>query len=156
YFGNYGLVALDRDGKTLWEKRLKHPGFVFGVGTSPLLYDGMLVLSRDGAPEASLLVFDATDGSELWRIGRPGFGESHGTPFLWHNADREELVVSGNGQLCSYDPGNGEKLWKVEGLTSFPCTTPTADRDTLYYAAWSTPNAKGRSFWEAAFDRSLD
>src|SRR5688572_10006848 len=67
-FGNYGLVALDLDGKVLWEKRMPHPQFVFGVGTSPLLYEGLVVLSRDGAPEAGILVFDAADGSELWRI----------------------------------------------------------------------------------------
>lgn len=156
FFGNYGLVALDLEGKVLWERRLEHPGHVFGVGSSPLLYEGLLVVSRDGAQEAGILAFDATDGSELWRIDRFEFGESHGTPFLWRNADREELVIGGSGRLCSYDPGTGERLWMVEGLTSFPCTTPTADRDTLYYAAWSTPNASGRSFWEAAFARSLE
>jgi outer membrane protein assembly factor BamB len=155
YFGNYGLVALDLDGKVQWEKRLPHPRFAFGVGTSPILYDGLLALSRDGAPEGGILVFDVSDGSDLWKIDRREFGESHGTPFLWHNADRDELVIGGSGKLCSYDPGTGEKLWTVEGLTSFCCTTPVADRDTLYYAAWSTPNATGRSFWEAAFP-SLD
>jgi len=156
YFGNYGLVALDPEGKTLWEKRLPQPRTSFGVGTSPLLVDGVVVLSRDAAPEAAILAFDATDGSELWRIKRFAFGESHGTPFYWHNAERDELVLSGPGTLCSYDPASGEELWRCGGLTAFPCTTPTADRDTLYFAAWSTPNATGRSFWESAFDRSLD
>ena len=155
-FGNYGLVALDLDGKVAWEKRLPHPGYAFGVGSSPLLYDGLLVVARDGAPEAAILAFDVTDGSELWRIDRFEYRESHGTPFLWHNAERDELVIAGNGRLCSYDPGTGEKLWFVDGLTAFPCTTPTADRETLYYAAWSTPNATGRSFWEGAFARSLE
>lgn len=155
-FGNYGVVAFDLEGKLLWEKRLKHPGYTFGVGSSPLLYDGILILTRDGAPEAGVLALDAGDGSELWRIPRFGFREAHSTPFLWHNADRDELIIGGTGRLCSYEPGTGEKLWSVEGLTAFACTTPTADKDTLYYAAWSTPNASGRSFWEAAFDRSLE
>jgi outer membrane protein assembly factor BamB len=156
YFGNYGLVALDLDGKPLWEKRLAHPRYVFGVGTSPLLFDGVLILSRDGASEGGVLAFDVSDGSELWRITRIEYGESHGTPFLWRNADRDELVLAGNGRLCGYDAASGEQLWVVGGLTSFPCTTPTADRDTLYFAAWSTPNASGSSFWESLFERSLD
>jgi outer membrane protein assembly factor BamB len=155
YFGNYGLVALDLDGKVLWEKRLKQPSAAFGVGASPLLFDGLLVVSRDGAAEAGILVLDVADGSELWRIDRFEFAEAHVTPFLWRNPDRDELVIGGTGRLVSYDPGSGEKLWTVEGLTSFPCTTP-ADKDTLYFAAWSTPNATGRSFWDAAFARSLD
>jgi outer membrane protein assembly factor BamB len=115
-----------------------------------------VILSRDGAPEGAILVLDATDGSELTSINRFGFGESHGTPFLWRNAGRDELVVGGNGTLSSYDLASGELLWNYKGTTAFPCTTPTADAETLYFAAWSTPNATGRSFWEAAFDRSLD
>jgi len=52
YLTDYGLVALDVEGGDAWEWRLEHPGYGFGVGTSPLLYDGVLVLSRDGGPEA--------------------------------------------------------------------------------------------------------
>jgi outer membrane protein assembly factor BamB len=136
--------------------RLPHPGHSFGVGSSPLLYDGLLILPRDGGPEAAVLAYDAGDGSELWRIDRFDYGESHGTPFLWRNAERDELVISGTARLCSYDPGTGERLWIVKGLTNFPCTTATADEDTLYFAAWSTSNATGRSFWDAAFTRSLE
>lgn len=155
-FGNYGVVALDLDGELLWEKRLPHPGYTFGVGGSPLLVDDLAVISRDGGPEAGILALDLFDGSEAWRIDRFEYGESHGTPFLWKNADRTELVVGGTNRLCSYDPETGERLWMVEGLTTFPCTTPTADEDTLYFAAWSTMNASGRSFWDAAFTRSLE
>lgn len=156
YFANYGLVALDLDGKILWEKKLAHPRYVFGVGSSPLLHEGVVIVPRDGAPEAGVLGLDANDGSELWRIDRFEFRESHGSPFLWKSADRDELVLGGTNRLCGYDPASGERLWIVDGLTDFPCTTPTADADTLYYAAWSTSNTAGSSFWEPLFDRSLD
>jgi len=155
-FATYGLIALDFDGNVLWEKRLPDPGHAFGQGSSPLLTDGRLVLVRDGAPEAAILCLDASDGSLLWRIDRFEFRESHGTPFLWRNADRDELVVGGSNKLVSYDPESGERLWFVEGLTSFPCTTPTGDEDRLYFAAWSTPNATGRSLLEATFARSFE
>ena len=156
YFGDYGLVAIDLDGQVLWEKRLPYPGHWFGVGNSPLLVDDAVVLSRDGGPEAAILALDLADGSERWRIDRFRHRESHGSPFLWRNADRAEIVVPGSGVLDSYDPATGAQLWSIGGLTSFPCTTPTGDADTLYYAAWSTGEATGRSFWEAGFTRSLD
>lgn len=156
YFGNYGLIALDMRGEVLWERRLPDPRSTFGVGSSPLLFDGMLVVSRDGAPEAAILVLDVSDGTELQEIDRFEYGESHGSPFLWRNADRDELIVSGTNRLCSYDLVSKKRLWAVEGLTVFPCTTPAADEDTLYYAAWSTGNASGRSLWEGGFARSLD
>lgn len=156
YFGDYGLVALDMEGELQWEKRMSSPPSAFGVGTSPLLHDGLLIVSRDGASEAALLALDAADGSEAWRVDRIEFGESHGTPFLWRNGERDELVVSGTNRLCSFDLADGSLLWFLDGMTTFPCTTPTADVDTLYFAAWSTPNATGRSFWEGAFARSLE
>lgn len=156
YFAGYGLIALELDGEVRWEKRMPHPGYTFGVGSSPLLFQGILIVPRDGAPEKGILAFDVVDGSELWRIDRFQFQESHGTPFLWQNDERDELVVSGTNQLTSYDPGTGEELWHYGGLTGFPCTTPAADEDTLYFAAWSTSNATGRSFWDAVFIRSIE
>lgn len=156
YFGNYGLVALDREGELLWEKRLPHPGNEFGVGTSPLVVDGRVVLARDGAPEAALLALDLADGRELWRVDRSAFGESHGSPFLWESTGRRELVLGGTGRLCSYDPSTGAELWSVDGVASFPCTTPTADAETLYYAAWSKPDSDSRAFWKNSFEPGLE
>lgn len=156
YFGSYGLVTLDLDGKLLWEKPLDYPQTVFGEGSSPLLFEGILILDRDGTSEAGILALDVTDGNELYRIDRFGYSKSFGTPFLWVNADRHELIIPGTNSLYSYDPGSGDELWHLKGLTDLPCTTPTADADTLYFAGWSTPNAEGRSFWEAGFTRSLE
>ena len=156
YFGNYGLVALDWEGEDLWEKRLPAPGFAFGVSASPILAEGFLIVPRDGAPEAALLGLDATDGAEIWRVDRFGFRESHGSPFLWRHPDGVELIVSGTNRIDSFDLATGRKRWGLGGLTAFPCTTPTADDDTLYVAAWSTGNATGRSFWEGGFARSLE
>ncbi len=156
YLGNYGVVALDLDGEVAWERRLEHPGSYFGIGTSPLLVDGVVVVSRDGATEAGVLGLSLEDGEEVWRIDRFDCREAHASPFLWENAGRTELIVPGTNRLFSYDPATRERLWVVEGLTVFPCTTPVADEETLYHAAWSTPNSSGRSFWEAGFRRSLD
>ena len=156
YFGNYGVVALDLAGELVWEHRLPHPGYGFGVGTSPIVAAGRVILMRDGAPEAAILALNGATGEVDWKIDRFDYGESHGSPFLWRNADREELIIGGTLRLCSFDPANGKPLWTYTGITMFPCTTATGDADTLYFAAWSTSNATGRSFWDAGFGRSLD
>ena len=156
YLADYGLVVLDRAGELLWERRLPYPGFMFGVGPSPILIDDRIILTRDGAPEAAILALDVKDGSERWKVDRFDYMESHGTPFVWRNRDRDELVFGGTTRLTSLDPHSGDLLWQYDGTTVFPCTTATADADTLYYAAWSTGNSAGRSFWEAGFGRSLE
>ena len=156
YLDGYGVVALDLEGELEWEKRMPHPGYSFGVGPSPLIAGDVLVVPRDGAPEAAILGLDLADGSERWKINRFGSFEAHASPFLWRNADREELVVAGTCKLTSYSPETGEYLWSYQGTTVFPCTTPTAASDTLYFAAWSTGNSSGRGFWDAGLGRSLE
>ncbi len=156
YFANYGLVALSMEGEVLWERELPYPRYAFGVGSSPILVGERVILIRDGAPETAVMAFDAATGEDVWKIDRFDYRESHGSPFLWRNADREELVISGSRRVCSFDPATGKPLWTYDGITTFPCTTAVGDADTLYFAAWSTSNATGRSLMEATFGRSLE
>jgi outer membrane protein assembly factor BamB len=84
-------------------------------------------------------------------VPRIGYTYSFGTPYIWENKGRTELVVAGTQRMQGLDPATGEELWHVGGLTSFVCTTPTSDADTLYFAAWSTsdaaPDERGEATW---------
>ncbi|MFT7485005.1 MAG: outer membrane protein assembly factor BamB [Candidatus Paceibacteria bacterium] len=151
YFGQFGLVVLDMDGVLLWEKELPVPQAPFGIGTSPIIVDGMVILSRDGCADSGIYAFNKKDGGELWKVPRLGYTYSFGTPFVWKNSIRRELVVAGTQRLTGLDLSTGKQLWEIGGLTSFVCTTPTAVDDTLYFAAWSTsdaaPNERGEATW---------
>ncbi|MHC4992891.1 MAG: outer membrane protein assembly factor BamB family protein, partial [Planctomycetota bacterium] len=142
YFGGYGLLVCDMEGDLLWQKKLPVPEAEFSIGTSPILVGDDVILLRDGCPDSGLYAFAKHDGTERWRVPRLGFTFSFGTPFVWRNADRQELVVAGTQRLTSYDPTDGTELWQIGGLTTFVCTTPTADKETLYFAAWSTSDSQ--------------
>ena len=142
YFGGYGLLAYDLEGTLLWEKQLPVPGAPFGIGTSPVIVDDDVILSRDGCDDSSIYAFSKIDGTERWRVPRLGYKDSHSTPFVWNNAGRRELIVAGTQRLTALDPSDGSELWQISGLTSLVCTTPTADENTLYFAGWSTPDAE--------------
>lgn len=151
YFGMYGLVVLDREGELVWEKPLPFPEAPFGIGTSPILVDDLVILVRDGCPDSAIHAFAKADGTERWSVPRLGFTFSFGTPFVWNNRTRRELVVAGTQRLTALDPRDGKQLWQMSGLTSVICTTPTADAETLYFAAWSTSDAapaeRGDASW---------
>ncbi|TDJ78969.1 MAG: hypothetical protein E2O39_00980 [Planctomycetota bacterium] len=152
YFGDWGLIARNLDGELLWEKPLPVPDdAIFGIGSSPILIDDMVILSRDGCPDSSIRAFAAEDGELLWQVPRLGFGYSFGTPYLWQNAERLELIVAGTQRLTALDPATGAELWRVTGLCSFVCTTPVGDAERLYFAAWSTGGAEGRELVESLF-----
>jgi outer membrane protein assembly factor BamB len=163
YFGTHGLVVLDRSGELLWEKPLPFPKTAFGIGTSPILVDDLVILARDGCPDSAVHAYSKVDGTERWSVPRLGFGPSFGTPFVWniaqdsaqHSAQdgsaRRELVLAGTRRLIALDSRNGKPLWEVAGLTSVICTTPTADAETLYFAAWSTGDAEPTERGAATF-----
>lgn len=158
YFGDWGLIVREMGGEPLWEKRLPAPeDAIFGVGTSPILLDDMVILSRDGCPDSSIQAYAANDGELLWQVPRLGFAYSFGTPYLWQAEGRRELIVAGTQRLTSLDPATGEELWRVNGLCSFVCTTPVGDAKTLYFAAWSTGGAEGQELLESLFgDETFD
>lgn len=76
--GSEGLFCFDLDGRQLWRKDLGRmdPGYYvvtntsWGFGSSPVLYDGKVVIQCDVLSEQFLAVFDAKDGRELWRTAR--------------------------------------------------------------------------------------
>ncbi|MEM6567398.1 MAG: hypothetical protein AAF957_03250 [Planctomycetota bacterium] len=100
------------------------------------------------AEEAAALALDPETGEDVYRIDRFGFGDSYSTPFLWRNADRDELIITGSTRISAYDPAGGDPLWSV---TVFTCTTPTADDGHLYFAGWSSPNATAKGLLDTAF-----
>ena len=151
YFGDYGLLALDFDGNLLWENPMPVPEAPFGIGTSPILVDDLVILSRDGCPDSAIVAYDRETGAERWRIPRLGFTFSFGTPFVWDNVKRRELVLASTTQIVALNPEDGVEFWRVDGVADFVCTTPTADTNTLYFAAWSTggapPAERARVSW---------
>jgi outer membrane protein assembly factor BamB len=47
YFGSYGLISYDFDGREQWRKPLPVVVSLNGSGTSPVLIDGMVIVNRD-------------------------------------------------------------------------------------------------------------
>ncbi|MHC5064450.1 MAG: outer membrane protein assembly factor BamB family protein, partial [Planctomycetota bacterium] len=156
YLPSYGLIARDMDGELVWEKRLPDPKPDFGIGSSPLLYQGMVILLRDGCPDAALYALEEETGEELWTLPRIAFSDSHTTPFIWENRDRIELIIASSGTVASHDLDSGEEIWRVDGLTPLVCTTPTASIDRLYFAGWSTPAALGADKMLAGMENPIE
>jgi outer membrane protein assembly factor BamB len=151
YFGAYGVCALTVSGEVAWEKKLPVPRHQFGTGNSPILAGDAVVLVRDGARERAILGLSRKNGEQLWKIPRMAFIVTYATPFLWKNSQREELVIAGTGRLASFDPKNGKKLWQVGDTAIFVCPTPTADKNRIYYAAWTTGNTHGVPMIDSLF-----
>jgi outer membrane protein assembly factor BamB len=137
YFGSFGLICHDWDGKEKWSAPMPLPQTrdQFGTGTSPVLHDNKVYLQRDeDGPGAGLYAFDAKTGKQIWKTTRDGFRVSFGTPVVWDNS----LVVIGDVRVKGYDLETGAEKWTIIGTAAYPCTSPSvADDGNLVIATWS-------------------
>jgi outer membrane protein assembly factor BamB len=127
YFGSEGLYCYDTSGKLIWSKNLGGiPTMGMGVGTSPLLFENVLIVLCDqgfDGKDSFMIALDKRSGKEVWRVARP-VHTSWATPVLAKTPERTELVASGNEFLISYDPKTGKELWRATGLKSHAIATP--------------------------------
>jgi outer membrane protein assembly factor BamB len=155
YFGSFGLLAYDLEGKELWRKPLPVPVVEFGTGTSPLLVDDKLVLVCDQDVGSYLLAVDAATGQPAWRVERPGFLRSFSSPFLWKHDDIEEIVVAGSLQVKGYAVKDGQELWSCKGLARVSNATPVAGEGMLLVSSWNVGGDAGDRVTMAPFDEFL-
>jgi outer membrane protein assembly factor BamB len=143
YFGSFGLVCYDLQGKELWRHPLPvalSPGG-YGTATSPVIAENLVVVSHDRDMASSLLAVDLVSGKTVWETPRPNALGSFGTPIVWQNDGTVEVVVPGSLCLKGYSLKTGNEDWVVRGTTSYACTTPVTAEGLLFYAAWSDGKA---------------
>lgn len=158
YFGSFGLVCHDLDGKELW----RHPlplalsGGQYGSGTSPIIVGDTVVLCRDLHRFSSLLALDARTGKKLWETPRPEASASFGTPTHWKNNGVDEIVIAANSRLKGFDLRTGQERWLVEHVTGYVCTTAFVADGMLFFGAFSNDTADSPLPTWAEFHKRYD
>jgi outer membrane protein assembly factor BamB len=144
FFGSYGLVCYDFEGRTLWEHSLGPFRDEYGAGSSPMLIDDKVVLCQDHDTESFLIALDQATGKTLWQVPRPDAVRSYSTPAAWSRDGHKELLVAGALELAGYDPDTGRKLWSTHGLARIVIPVPTPSGDTVFMASWAPGGDVGR------------
>ena len=140
-FGSGSIAAVDFAGKVAWTFREYRFYSRHGLGASPLLEDGLLVMpwdwstdpDKEGADKervgwqlpwdrSFVFALHTADGKLAWKTGRGSSRISHVTPNLWTDKSGRKQVVSGAGDvLQGFDLKTGERLWSAgnpgEGVT---------------------------------------
>jgi outer membrane protein assembly factor BamB len=133
YFGSFGLLAYDYDGKDVWQRALDRLPSEHGTATSPILADGKLILQHDGdSTNASLIALASATGKIVWESPRPLAGSSYSTPMLWRHDGIDELIVQGKGRVTAYSLTGGPPKWWVRGWGFSAVTTPVAGDGMLF------------------------
>jgi outer membrane protein assembly factor BamB len=114
--GATGIVnCLDaRTGKRLWShdtlREQNTQNVMWGKSGSPLLTDGLVVISVGGSRENSLVAYDAQTGAEVWAAGSRR--SSYASPIVCELVGTPQIVVVNEGYVVSHRVGDGKLLWE--------------------------------------------
>jgi outer membrane protein assembly factor BamB len=139
FFGSEGLYCYDVDGKLLWKKDLGPldaaffvaPDAQWGVGSSPIIHEGVVYLQCDVLNEPFLAAFDLETGKERWRTVRKDV-PTWSTPTIQQTANRTLLIVNGWKHIGGYDARTGHEIWRLKGGGDIPVPAPVVAHDLAF------------------------
>jgi outer membrane protein assembly factor BamB len=158
-FGSEGIFCFDVDGKLVWKRDLgpmdagyfASPTAQWGFGSSPVIFDGKVLVLCDVQKDSYLAAFDLADGKELWRMPRKDV-PTWGTPTVIEADETTQIVVNGWHEIAGYEFATGHNLWSLDGGGDIPVPTPIFAHGLIYltsaHGKWRPirairPNARG-------------
>ena len=131
WFGSQGVHAYDVNGNRLWAVDLGRvdmgaydiPSYEWGPASSPIIWNGLVLLQCDTQADSFVLALDAATGKTVWQTARQEL-PSWGTPTVISTGGRDELVTNGANYIRGYNPRTGEELWRLGGSSKITAPTP--------------------------------
>ncbi|MBI5692417.1 MAG: PQQ-binding-like beta-propeller repeat protein [Verrucomicrobia bacterium] len=124
-------TALDPSGRILWQKRICDFVMHQGFGSSPVLFEHLVIVSADHRGGGVIAALDRKTGEFVWQHARPKIA-NYTTPALLTAAGRVQLVLGGCNLITSLDPRTGKPLWQIDGSTEECVTTAVTDGQRVF------------------------
>jgi outer membrane protein assembly factor BamB len=136
WFGTGQIVALDMNGRLVWQRHLGTEispfDVIWGHSSSPALFGDTLILLCDHAPASYILAVDKRTGRERWRADRGKGKLSYSTPLVVQAATGPELIINSSERIDAYDPRTGALLWYTGTTNRFPIPVPVFHDGMIY------------------------
>jgi outer membrane protein assembly factor BamB len=130
-FGSPGIAALDsKTGEVVWERRDFVCNHFRGAGSSPVIFENLLLHHFDGSDKQYVVALDKNTGKTVWEVNRSvdyqdlqpdGKPEAEGdwrkafaTPHVFEWQGKPVMLSNGAKAHYAYDPRSGKELWRYE------------------------------------------
>ena len=148
FFGSEGLYCFDLDGKLIWQKDLgvldsaffAVPEAQWEFASSPVIYQGKVLVQCDVLKGSFIAAFSVKDGRELWRTGREDV-PTWGTPTVHAAGGRAQVIVNGYKHAGAYDVETGKEIWRLQGGGDIPAPTPVVAHGLVFLTSAHGPVA---------------
>jgi outer membrane protein assembly factor BamB len=138
FFKDYGLVSYDANGNERWKAPLGPFQTAMGLGASPVLAGGNVIIVADQVEGSFIAAIDQRNGELRWKMDREE-GEGWGSPLFLEAAGRPPYIVTtSRGQLGSYAPGSGKRVSGLRGLPTTVVGSPVIADGVLYVQGYGS------------------
>jgi len=150
-FGSPGTACIDtKKFQVLWERRDIECNHFRGAGSSPILFQNLLLMHFDGSDHQFVMALDKQTGKTVWKTnrsidfqdlnenGKPAadgdLRKAFATPHVERINGRWEMISLGAKAAYSYDPFTGRELWRVEERGQHSASTrPVVGQGMIFY-----------------------
>ncbi|MFO0941232.1 MAG: PQQ-binding-like beta-propeller repeat protein [Pirellulales bacterium] len=148
FFPDLGLIAYSVTGEMKWQTKIGPFSNLYGMGASPIICNGRLILVCDQNLDSYIAAFDLKNGELIWKTKRPEATSGHCSPILYQPPQGEpQVIAAGSFYLTAYSVATGNKLWWVGGLCFEMKSTPIIHGDLVYINGYGSPqNEEDASF----------
>jgi outer membrane protein assembly factor BamB len=114
------------------------PSYEWGPASSPIIWNGLVLLQCDTQTDSFVLALDAATGRVVWKTDRQEL-PSWGTPTVIAAGDRPQLVANGANYIRGYDARTGQELWRLGGSSKITAPTPILADGLIIVASGRRP-----------------
>jgi hypothetical protein len=115
------VAAASHAGDEIWQRKLSGMHTQFGAGTSPMLYNGLLVFTHeqwesDKGYQGRWIALDRRTGETRWTKKRNNKQESYSTPCVYTpDGGKPQLIFTSEAHgITSVNPHSGETIWEMQ------------------------------------------
>ena len=139
-FGSPGTACIDtKSFKVLWQRTDFECNHFRGSGSSPVIFQNLLLMHFDGSDQQYVVALDKKTGKTVWQTKRSidfqdilpngkiaaegDMRKAFATPQVAQLNGRWEMISLGAKAAYSYDPFTGKELWRVEERAQHSAST---------------------------------
>jgi len=125
---NFVVTAYDFTGELIWRRNLGPYVSQHGLGVSPIIYNGKLIVVNDQDGPSSISALDCKTGQTVWTTLRDFEQQStsYSTPIIYQPAGKKAQLITSSKPVgvAGYDPDTGHELWRSGRLPARTVGSP--------------------------------
>jgi outer membrane protein assembly factor BamB len=136
--------AWDMTGRELWTRELGSYESEHGLGVSPVIEDGMVIIANDQVGPGFITALDAATGKTIWTTERSPGKTSYSTPVIAPDGagGRQVICISESSGVTGLELKTGKVLWQTPKLPMRTVASPIISDGLVFATCGEGGNGK--------------